>query len=176
VRLKNASEDQVLTVPFRKKVPVPNSPYSIKIVDYAADCRMENNRVFSASPQPRNPAVEVAVFKGDSLLYKEWSFLYFPDLHKKKDAPLTVALQSFHPAYMTGLEITTNPGALWILFGIAMMTLGIVLSFYLYHKRIWILLERLEDNKLSVHVAGATTKGKRQFTQEMETFFEELKS
>jgi cytochrome c biogenesis protein len=176
VTVKNTADEQVLTVPFKKKVAVPHSPYAIQIVDYAADFRMENNRVFSASPQPRNPAVEVAVFKGDSLLYKEWSFLYFPDLHKKKDAPLTVALRSFHPAYMTGLEITTNPGALWILFGIAMMTLGIVLSFYLYHKRIWILLEPKDRRTLFVHMAGATTKGKRQFTQEMKTFFEELKS
>ena len=177
IALKGQSAaDLVLDVPFKKKVAVPNSPYSVKIVDYVADFRMENNHVFSASAQPRNPAVEVAVFKGDSLLYRQWSFLYFPDLHKIKDAPLNVALRSFHPAYMTGLEVTTNPGAIWILFGIAMMTLGIVLSFYLYHKRIWILVEPVQNGKLLVHIGGASTKGKRQFTQEMNTFFNEMKS
>ncbi len=177
VTLKNnPAHDILLNVPFRKKVSVPNSPYSIKVTDYAADFRMENNRVFSASPQPRNPAVEVAVYRGDSLLYSQWSFLYFPDLHKKKGAPLNVALRSFHPAYMTGLEITTNPGAIWILLGIAMMTLGILLSFYMYHKRIWILLEPDGNKNVTVYIGGATTKGKRQFTKEMGKLFSELKS
>jgi len=85
-------------------------------------------------------------------------------------------LRSFHPAYMTGLEITTNPGAIWILLGIAMMTLGILLSFYMYHKRIWILLEPDGNKNVTVYIGGATTKGKRQFTKEMGKLFSELKS
>jgi len=164
-----------VTVPFRKRVQIKDTPYSIEITDFVADFRVENNKVFSASAQPRNPAVEVSVFKDDSLLYKEWSFLYFPDLHKLKNAKLKVSLLSFNVAYMTGLEVTTNPGARLILLGIAMMTLGIILSFYMYHKRYWLFIETTHNGKVKLLIGGATTKGKRDFQREMGEIVTEIK-
>ncbi len=167
--------DTTVTVPFRKRVLIKGTPYLLEVTDFVADFRVENNKVYSASAQPRNPAVQVSVFKGDSLLYKEWSFLYFPDLHKLKNAKLKVSLLSFRGAYMTGLEVTTNPGATIILLGIAMMTLGIILSFYMYHKRYWLLMESAHNGKVKLLIGGATTKGKRDFRHEMGEIIKEIK-
>lgn len=167
--------DTVIVVPFKQKVPVPNSPYSVEISDFSADFRVQNDRVYSASASPKNPAVLLSVFKGDSLLYHTWSFLYFPDLHKVKKAEYKFNLLSFKPSYYTGLEVTRNPGADTILFGIAMMTLGIILSFYLYHKRYWILLEPSKNGKVRMLFAGATTKGKHEFSKEMDKIVSEIK-
>ena len=171
----SGSEDTTITVPFRKRISLEGTAYSVEVTDFVADFRVENNKVFSASAQPRNPAVEISVFRGDSLLYKEWSFLYFPDLHKLENAKLKVDLLSFRIAYMTGLEITTNPGAMLILLGIAMMTLGILLSFYMYHKRYWILIESTHNGKVNLLIGGATTKGKRDFRREMDEIVTEIK-
>ena len=172
----DGTKDTTVVVPFRKMANLQGSPYSMEVTDFVADFRMENNRVYSASDQPRNPAVEISVFKGDSLLYKEWSFLYFPELHKIKNAKYNFNLLSFNAAYMTGLEITTNPGANLILLGIAMMTLGIILSFYMYHKRYWILLEPSKNGRVNLLIGGATTKGKRDFRREMDEIVAEIRN
>jgi len=167
--------DTTVTIPFKKQILLKGTPYSIKATDFVADFRLENNKVYSASAQPRNPAVEISVFKGDSLLYKEWLFLYFPDLHKLANAKFRINLLSFRGSYMTGLEVTTNPGATLILFGIAMMTLGIILSFYMYHKRYWILIESAQNEKIKLLIGGASAKGKRDFRREMDEIVKEIK-
>ncbi|NOY76971.1 MAG: cytochrome c biogenesis protein ResB [Calditrichaeota bacterium] len=171
----DGKEDTTVTIPFKERVKLKGTPYSIEATDFVADFRLENNKVYSASAQPRNPAVEISVFKGDSLLYKEWLFLYFPDLHKLANAKFKTHLVSFRGAYMTGLEVTTNPGAGLILFGIAMMTLGIILSFYMYHKRYWILLESAKNGRVKLLIGGASAKGRRDFRREMDEIVKEIK-
>ena len=52
------------------------------------------------------------------------------------DLPLQFA--SYVPILQTGLEMATHPGSQWVWAGIAVMTLGTLLSFLIRHERLWL--------------------------------------
>ena len=87
------------------------------------------------------------------------------------DGPYTF---SYRQLYSTLLLITKDPGVMTVYFGFCLMVLGLVISFFMSHRRIWVYIEPDTQNRTRILVAGSSNKNKPSFARRFDTFIEEL--
>ncbi|MCL7487898.1 MAG: cytochrome c biogenesis protein ResB [Desulfobulbaceae bacterium] len=64
--------------------------------------------------------------------------------------------------YATGLQVAKDPGVWWVYIGCGLMLVGLVIAFFMSHRKIWALI-REEDGKVTVLFAGSANKNKLGF-------------
>ncbi len=67
--------------------------------------------------------------------------------------------------YSTGLQVAKDPGVWIVYIGCILMLIGLWIAFFVFHKRIWILV-KTEDGKTNIFLAGTTNKNKAGFETE----------
>ncbi len=78
-------------------------------------------------------------------------------------------MDDYQKSFMTGLTIRTHRSQSIIWFGFALMITGVVLSFYLNHRQMWVMLKAGRAGQGScVYLAGNSYKWKQQFTAEFD--------
>jgi len=75
--------------------------------------------------------------------------------------------------FATGLQVAKDPGVWPVYIGCIMMLLGLVVAFFLSHKRLWVYIYE-EDNKTRVLVSGSANKNKAGFEAMFDTLTEKL--
>jgi cytochrome c biogenesis protein len=97
-------------------------------------------------------------------------------VHSKEGLPFVVTFVTFDPLYYTGLQASVNPGSPFIWFGFAVMTIGLILVFYLNHRLVWVVFVKRSGKQDEVHVAGSCHKFKELFKREMNDLVSEIKA
>jgi len=75
--------------------------------------------------------------------------------------------------YATGLQVAKDPGVWVVYIGCGMMILGLVVAFFMSHRRIWLLLTR-KDDQTSVLLSGSSNKNKAGFEKVFSSLSDEL--
>jgi cytochrome c biogenesis protein len=75
--------------------------------------------------------------------------------------------------FSTGLQISKDPGVWPVYIGCLMMLFGLVVAFFLSHKRIWVYIYE-EASKTRVLVAGSSNKNKTGFENMFDALIEKL--
>ncbi len=75
-------------------------------------------------------------------------------------------------AYATGLQVAKDPGVWLVYLGCFLMLFGLYLSFFVSHRRLWLVL--FEDKKQAPLFAGTTTRNKVAFEKTFATIMQEL--
>jgi len=158
---------------------IPGTDYRIEIADFAGNFRMDGGRVFSVPGMNefRNPAVKLNVYDNEQSLIKSgWVFNpqmagfhnFFEDYQFQ--------LVDFSRITATGLNVRKNPGAVWIWIGLVLMSLGVLMVFWMTHKRIWGMMSDAQGGRTEITLGGLSNKNKTDFTREIQHFVKELKS
>ena len=91
------------------------------------------------------------------------------------DAPFYVQIKSFEHKQASGFQITKSPGKDLVYLGCIFLVIGIVLMFYVAHKRIWIRIHPTEDGQANqLLVAGSGDRHQKEFAKEFEGLSELL--
>jgi len=72
---------------------------------------------------------------------------------------------SFRQYYSTLLLVTRDPGVLIVYFGCIMMVVGLAISFFMSHRRIWVLITAQVGQDSLILASGNTNKNKPAFEQ-----------
>jgi len=75
--------------------------------------------------------------------------------------------------YATGLQVAKDPGVWPVYIGCMMMLLGLVVAFFLSHKRLWVYVYE-EESKTKLLVAGSSNKNKLGFEKMFDILVEKL--
>jgi cytochrome c biogenesis protein len=67
-------------------------------------------------------------------------------------------IEDFQPRYFSGLQITKMPGTNLIWLGTVIIVIGIMLAFYTVHRRIWIKIEKIDENKSKLYIVVFSQK------------------
>ena len=152
-----------------QRIPVPEINGEIQITNFVPDLVIgEGGQVTSRSAQHRNPAIRVWFYSPGEEAQGQWCFLNFPDFHMRPDAPYRMQFLGYRPTYITGLQIARAPGTGVIWVGFVVTTIGIVLAFFVTHRRIWGVVEPQEDATCKVTLGGQAHKGQAAFGRELE--------
>lgn len=141
--------------------------YGLRLVP---DFRMGPSGAFSASELPLNPALEVEV-KGPQGEERGWLFLRHPGFNSQFQSLPRLILADIELSYLTGLEISSNPGAGILLVGFAVCTVGLAIAYTCNKKIIKGFVSRE-----GLVIAGAEYRWKASFEREFGELREEIKS
>ena len=126
--------DTVLTLPFPERTAFRNGSYGLRLEEFYCDFSIDvgTRKASNRSEEHRNPAVKYVVDDSTgNTLQEGWLFFGHPDFHGAGGSLFTLRPRGYVPAYFTGLQIRKNPGVPLIITGIIVMSLGLVLIFYL---------------------------------------------
>jgi cytochrome c biogenesis protein len=167
----------LLTIALNTATKLPGNALTITLKRYVCDFVIgsDNQGVSSRSDKPNNPAIQAQILQGTDILYTNWSFLNFPDIHQENARGYKVAFLDYAPQYYTGIKVSKNPGNVFIWLGFALMTIGILLVFYFPHKSFWLFIEPAGAASSRVIAGGSSSRSLAAFQDEFKHIVDALK-
>ncbi|MEI6126320.1 MAG: cytochrome c biogenesis protein ResB, partial [Pseudomonadota bacterium] len=159
-----------------KSFRIENSDAEVWLDDFVPDFAMnEQGKPFSRSDQPRNPAVSLRVLRSGKETQRSWVFKNYPDFHKKSSESYEFKLIDCTPREYTGLQVTRDPGVLFVWTGCLLLVAGIYFAFFTSHRRVWLRVEEAEGKYTAV-LAGSCSKNLDMYKEEFDKLAKSLKA
>lgn len=173
VQLSVVSNDSaapsVSTVALRPGGPavaLPAPGDSLRVDQFMGSFRIgEGGNVSSSSGEDTNPAAQVVVTRNGEEISRNWVFKNFPNFSHQAGGPYRITMLDYDKSYLTGLTIRTHRSQIVIWIGFALMVIGVLLSFYINHRQVWVMVAPQEQGS-RVWLAGLSYKWKQPFRQE----------
>jgi cytochrome c biogenesis protein len=161
---------------WQKEASVDNLGLKLAVTEFVADFGFSSvdKKVYSKTVEHANPALRLAVTEG-SVKTAPWIFYHYPDLFDMKESKYSFELVGYQPKKFTGLQITKDPGVNIVWIGSTMIVVGITLSSFIYHRRLWAKVVPGTDGRgVTVHVGGTTHKSQIDFQKEFRKLTEQV--
>ncbi len=175
------TDDVVRTVDleWQKEATLDKLGLKLALTDFVADFGFDSaeKAVYSKTVEHENPAIKLAIWEGTTVEAKPWIFYHYPDLFEIKGSRYRFELTGYRPKQFTGLQITRDPGVNIVWTGSTLIVVGITLSSFIYHRRLWAKVIPQEGrNGAVVHIGGTSHKSQIDFQKEFRTLTERIKS
>lgn len=76
--------------------------------------------------------------------------------------------------YATGLQVARDPGVWWVYIGCGLMLVGLIIAFFMSHRKVWALVTE-EEGEVTVLFAGSANKNKLGFEKTFSALAEDFK-
>jgi cytochrome c biogenesis protein len=158
IRGKDGVALGALAAPFGKQVDVPGANIKIEVLDYREHFHLsdgsEAGPVYGVNViRPGAPAEGIWVSESNPAMNRIGEYTF-----RVKDAKFT----SF-----TGLQVNKDPGVWLVWTGSLMLVAGILMAFFLSHKKFWIRIRKDRKGRVEVTAGGMTNKNKHAFAGEV---------
>ncbi len=145
-----------LNMPFRETGDIPGTKDRIQIMEY-----QQNLSRFG-------PAVAVMIMReGEQEPAGSWILANMPDFHGNRVLNYQIKVTGMEQAEYTGLQVKRDPGIWPVYIGFIIMLVGIGVSYYSSHRKIWIWAAPT-GNSTRIVLAGRPSKSPFAFEQEFE--------
>ena len=75
----------------------------------------------------------------------------------------------------TGLQVNKDPGEWAVWLGCVLLIMGIMVAFFVSHKKLWISLKKDKKGRTEVTVGGTANKNRNAFVREVEGIIQSFK-
>ncbi len=185
LNIKDKDTDKVVgtvDLEWNKEKSLDNLGLKLAVTDFVADFGFNSSekKVFSKTVEHANPAIKLTITeqptpKAATVQATPWIFYNYPDLFDIKDSKYRFELAGYQPKKFTGLQITKDPGVNIVWIGSTMIVVGITLSSFIYHRRLWAKVIPREGG-VTVHIGGSTHKSQIDFQKEFRKLTEKIKT
>jgi cytochrome c biogenesis protein len=127
--------------------------------------------VRSVLPQFSGPAARIEVTAPNGATQPFVVFRDYPKFDEERGGSLIFTYEGADEKYYTGLQVAKDPGVWVVWLGCTLMVIGILLAFFLSHKRIWVRVARGR-----VTMGGTASKNQAGFQLAFDELAEKLKS
>lgn len=134
----------------------------VKAARFIPDFMIDEGKVVSKSNKLLNPAVELVVIKDQVIQYSTWAFQRYPSFHGSSKKEFDLKLIDFQGSQYTGLQVAKDPGVMIVWAGCILLIVGIMVTFFLSHQRIWLRIAA-KDKKSLITLAGSANKNREDF-------------
>ena len=180
VNIKDKTTDKVVgtvDLEWKKEKSLDNLGLKLALTDFVADFSFNSieKTVYSKSVEHTNPAIKLAITERKSLQATPWIFYHYPDLFDIQGSRYRFELVGYQPKKFTGLQITKDPGVTIVWIGSTMIVVGITLSSFIYHRRLWAKVIPGRTG-LTVHIGGSSHKSQIDFQKEFRKVTDRIKA
>lgn len=158
VRNIKSGREAALKLNMMKKVSLPGSGSSFALARFIPDYRGSGPAVLGVFLEPGKDHEIFWLFKDYQQVKNGFSFMF----------------RDFDRDYYTGLQISRDPGVPVVWIGCIFILIGLVLSLFLTHTRVWLRLSELEDG-CEVKIAASVGKDKNSLEEKLEKFAGKLR-
>lgn len=162
VQWQNKKEKTLLKALEGETVPIPNSQTLLRILRYA--------------PQVHNfgEGVQVALLKPNQPPKALWLLKNVPKFDQQRGDDFVLILEEVGTKEYTGLQVTKDPGVWVVWIGCSLMVIGLIVSFFFSHQRIWVSIPLRGSGEIVL--AGSTNKNKVGFERKFGRIVEGMRS
>lgn len=158
---KNGTQTKI-TASQGEKVSLPDGS-SLQVLEYTEEIR-------PFIPQVSGPAARVAITPRSGEPQPLLLLKNYPEFDEHRGGELVLTYDSADQKWLTGLQVTKDPGVWVVWLGCALMVAGICMAFFMSHKRVWV---RIEGGRVTI--AGAANKNQNAFQLLFDQLAEKLK-
>ncbi|MBM3324189.1 MAG: cytochrome c biogenesis protein ResB [Calditrichaeota bacterium] len=155
--------------------------YSLRILGFYPDYRRATGEDYSLSADMNNPAVRLQILENGEPLDSTVLFRNF-DFHgaMKKQVPFFFRLLDIqNPTAVeelrTVLQFRKEQGGEVIWAGFLVMTLGLLLAFYIIHRQLWVWIEPTPEGRMQAAIGAESERGAHHFEREFEAIVSRMK-
>ena len=180
LNIKDKATDKILgtvDLEWQKEKQVDNLGLKLSMTDFVADFGFNSGekKVYSKTVEHANPAIKLAIVEGKAVQATPWIFYHYPDLFDIKSSKYRFELVGYQPKKFTGLQITKDPGVIIVWIGSTMIVVGITLSSFIYHRRLWAKVIPGQTG-VTVYMGGNSHKSQIDFQKEFRKLTERIKT
>ncbi len=165
---RDGSPRGTVTAPFGQKVPIPGTADAIALADY-----QEHHHLPDGSEGGRALDVHIFPEKGDEA--EVWLLMDQPEYDKKRGGDYYLRVKDLRLKKFTGLQVNKDPGEILVWIGSLLLIAGIMIAFFMSHKKLWVSLRRDKKGRSELTIGGAANKNRAAFAREMEQMIQNLK-
>lgn len=159
---KNGAKRGV-SLKFEESFEIPGSDTRGKVADFSPAIAVdEAGKLFTYAETMNNPAVFVEFSEKGKMKYSRWILLRHPETWEVPDG--RVEFMDLWGAQYTGLQVRKDPGVEIVYIGCLLMTIGLYMSFFMSHARVWVVV-REERGKTNVFISGTSSKNRVAFEE-----------
>jgi cytochrome c biogenesis protein len=157
-----------VTAPFGRKVDIPGVADAIEAADYQEHLSLpdgsEGGQAIGMNiyPEKGNPA-------------GLWLLMNQPDYDKQRDGDYYFRVKDVKLKKYTGLQVNKDPGEILVWLGCIMLIAGIMVAFFMSHKKLWICLKKDKKGRSELMIGGTANKNRDAFAREVEQMIQNLK-
>jgi cytochrome c biogenesis protein len=146
VQWKNKKEKDLIKTSEGETVSIPNSDAQLQLLRYV--------------PQIHNlgEGVQLALFRPNHQPRVFWVLKDSQKNEPQNHDDFMLTFEGVASKEYTGLQVTKDPGVWIVWIGCALMLVGLILSFFFSHQRVWIRIPKVSGQE--VILAGSTNKNK----------------
>jgi len=150
-----------LSVPFGQEAILPDGLGTLRSL------RVEPNVM------DMGPAVQMLLTSPEGGQTDLWIFKNNPDFGRVKKLPYRFLVTEVREGFYTGLQVAKEPGILFVWAGSILMVLGIAVTFFMSHRKIWAVLEKKGEGT-TVTIGGQTNKNKLGLEERLDNLYLQL--
>ncbi len=154
--------------PFGQKVGIPGMADEIGIADY-----QEHFHLPDGSEGGR--AIDIHIFPEKGGEVEAWLLLDHPEYDKQRGGDYYLRARDLKLKKYTGLQVNKDPGEILVWLGSTLLVVGIMVAFFMSHKKLWISLRTDKKGRSELTIGGTANKNRDAFAREMEQLIQNLK-
>jgi cytochrome c biogenesis protein len=143
--------------PVGQQVDLPKSEIKIEVVDYREHFHMQDG-------SEAGTVVGVNLYRPGAAPEGIWLFEAHPEMNRHGEHSFVV--KGIKVRTYTGLQVNKDPGVWMVWAGSLLLVAGIMMAFFMSHKKFWIRIEKDRKGRVEVTAGGTTNKNKYAFDAE----------
>lgn len=168
VHNQDGSVRSIVKAPFGQRVVLPDLAAQIEVADY-----QEHLHLPDGSEGGR--AVGVNIYPEQGIPSGAWLLMDHPDYDKMRGGPYYLQVKDLQLRQYTGLQVNKDPGEWVVWTGSLLLIGGIMIAFFVSHKRLWICLKKDKKGRTELTIGGTANKNRSVFSGELEGITGSLK-
>jgi cytochrome c biogenesis protein len=154
---------------------VPGTDLQIRVTDYVPYFVKDlvTGEVRSRSPEPKLPAIRLDVMRQGKVVDSGWLIMGM-EVHSSSGELARFHFADYYPLLYTGIDIIRNPGAPLMFAGFGVATAGLLFSFLVSFKRIWVRVFEDRPGHSELSIAGVASRYPLALKREIEGLYQSL--
>ena len=157
-----------VTTPFGKKVSIPGVADTLEAVDYQEHFPLPDGT-------DGGQAISVNIYPAKGNPVGAWLLVDHSEYDQQRGGSYYFRVKDLKIKKYTGLQVNKDPGEILVWLGSMLLIAGIMIAFFLSHKKLWISLRTDQKGKSELNIGGMANKNRDTFAREMEHIIQSLK-
>lgn len=146
---------------------IPGTSVTGRITNFSPALSIDQaGRAYTYAEQMTNPAVYIEFSESGQVKYSGWILKRYPQTWSLPDGSRVEFLDYWGVEY-TGMQVRKDPGVLIVYLGCILMAIGLYMTFFMSHKRVWINISE-EKSNVNVLIGASANKNKAAFEGKIE--------
>ncbi len=165
---KDGSLRGTVTAPFGQRVDIPGVGDKMETADFKEHYHMSDG-------SEGGRALDVHIFPEKGQEAEAWLLMNNPDYDKQRGGEYYLRVNDLKLKKYTGLQVNKDPGEILVWLGSILLIAGIMIAFFMSHKKLWISLRTDRKGRSELTIGGTANKNREAFAREMEQMIQSLK-